>query len=66
MLMKVNAPCKDCEKRQVGCHSTCEPYIKFAQERKEMNEAKVKEIEEGYYLRESIARMKRKRGKRNG
>lgn len=23
----INAPCKDCENRHVGCHSTCEAYI---------------------------------------
>jgi len=26
--MKV--PCKDCEKRQLGCHSTCEDYKEFS------------------------------------
>lgn len=23
------SPCKNCEKRQVGCHSKCEDFIKF-------------------------------------
>ena len=22
----MNAPCKDCERRTLGCHSTCEEY----------------------------------------
>ena len=29
-------PCKDCEKRTLGCHSTCEEYIRFSTERREM------------------------------
>lgn len=29
--MKVvgNPPCKDCTKRQLGCHSTCKDYIEW-------------------------------------
>lgn len=23
------SPCKGCDKREVGCHSTCEDYISF-------------------------------------
>ena len=61
MLMKVNAPCKDCEKRHVGCHSTCEPYIKFAQERNELNEAQDKDNEHGYNLRERLLRLRKSR-----
>ena len=29
-------PCKDCEKRTLGCHSTCEEYIRISKERREM------------------------------
>ena len=29
----VDAPCKNCTKRVVGCHSTCDEYKAFAQER---------------------------------
>ena len=25
----MNAPCKGCEKRKIGCHSTCRKYIIF-------------------------------------
>ena len=25
-------PCKNCEQRQVGCHSSCEKYIKWKSE----------------------------------
>lgn len=27
--MMIQAPCKDCEERQVGCHSTCEKYAEY-------------------------------------
>lgn len=35
--------CKDCEKREVGCHSTCEEYIRQSEETKKINELKWKE-----------------------
>lgn len=28
--------CKDCEKRTLGCHSTCEEYIRRSKKRREM------------------------------
>lgn len=27
------APCKDCQKRQIGCHANCEEYLAFHAER---------------------------------
>lgn len=30
----LNAPCKDCADRSLGCHDTCERYIDFATKRK--------------------------------
>ena len=27
--MRLQAPCKDCEGRHVGCHSECRLYIDF-------------------------------------
>ena len=30
------APCKDCERRHLGCHSECPEYIEFSRERNEM------------------------------
>ncbi len=35
-----NPPCKDCEKRELYCHSTCVEYMKYAKERAEMNKDK--------------------------
>lgn len=30
----MRAPCKDCPRREVGCHSKCDDYIKFDAENK--------------------------------
>jgi hypothetical protein len=29
----MDAPCKDCKDRTLHCHSKCEKYLKFRQER---------------------------------
>lgn len=34
----MNPPCKDCEKRQVGCHGSCPDYAAYAQSRQELRE----------------------------
>ena len=26
-------PCKDCRKREIGCHAVCEEYLAFREER---------------------------------
>ena len=36
------APCKDCENREIGCHSRCVAYIKY---KSELNDAKKDIIE---------------------
>lgn len=51
-------PCKDCEKRTLGCHSTCEDYIRFSKERREMLD---KIREENRILRDNeVARFRSK------
>lgn len=37
------APCKNCEDRKFNCHSKCERYLAFAEYRKRINKAKLKE-----------------------
>lgn len=29
-------PCKDCAKREIGCHAVCESYIKFNQQQEQI------------------------------
>lgn len=41
-----SAPCKDCADRICGCHSTCEKYMTFADERRQISAAKLKYNEE--------------------
>ena len=40
------APCKDCPDRKVRCHSVCEKYKQFSEERQKKNT-------EGFLARES-------------
>lgn len=45
----MNAPCKDCTERASGCHSHCEKYIEFAQEKeKERENRKTERIIKDY------------------
>ena len=37
MLIKAVAPCKGCDRREVGCHSSCAEYLEFRKARDEMN-----------------------------
>lgn len=49
-----SSPCKDCEDRNVGCHSKCEKYIEFKRMRDERKtENKIKR-EYDYYLAEKF------------
>lgn len=41
--MKPQAPCKDCEKRKLLCHSVCPEYKTFKDEVEKFNEVKRKE-----------------------
>lgn len=53
------APCKDCENREIGCHSRCAAYIKY---KSELNVAKKDIIEcQDYeiYKNGKIAKMQR-------
>lgn len=54
-------PCRGCEERYVGCHSSCEKYIKA---KEEIEEAKRKERlykEHEGYVSETARRIKRER-----
>lgn len=37
--MKPTAPCKGCERREIGCHVTCEEYKAYEVIRDEWNKA---------------------------
>ena len=56
--------CKDCQKRQIGCHATCEEYITSKQERDRLmaQERQDKQgfIESWEMRKESIEKTKRR------
>ena len=60
-----SAPCKDCEKRQVGCHTTCKEYkawaeIKTAVNRKHQNQADMDRAIKGVRSHRVRARSRKK------
>lgn len=42
-MAKIDDPCYECDKRKVGCHSTCEPYLKWSDGVRELHAAIQKE-----------------------
>lgn len=65
MAKSVFHVCYHCKDRKVGCHSTCEAYLKEKQENEKMRQEKIKEakINDGIYNSASnrIKSLKRKR-----
>lgn len=65
MKVKIN-PCKDCTKRQVGCHGSCKEYGEWRAKRDESLTALYLENRHAYELRERAQRKqiaKRLRGR---
>lgn len=66
--MWLSAPCKDCVNRDIGCHSTCDKYKKFADDRKEyvrkVNACRRKEREYMEVKHASIYKSLRNAGKK--
>lgn len=54
----MNAPCLDCKRRTVGCHSVCEDYSEFKTEQKKVAEAKLEYINPEVYGYKSEGRTK--------
>ena len=51
----MNAPCKGCEERELGCHSKCERYIAFHEFREDIRRKKEAERLLGKYKREQVS-----------
>ena len=47
----VEAPCKDCAKRQLHCHSICEAYREYRQYREQVYAEKMKQADESDFMR---------------
>lgn len=39
----INAPCKDCQERKMGCHGSCERYAAYKAENDKLRAARMKE-----------------------
>lgn len=62
----MQAPCKDCPDRVVGCHSTCEKYIEFRKYRDEYLAWKQKEnklLDDLYHTSRHSKTQKMRRGR---
>lgn len=56
--------CKDCADRVIGCHSSCEKYLKAQQILKGIREAKMRENDIDDYTVSFILREKKKKRQR--
>ena len=65
--MSVTAPCKGCEDRYVGCHSTCGKYLEYRNvitKEKELVNSKKSVVSEAYgFKRDQIEKYLRKQGR---
>lgn len=58
MVVNTGVPCRDCEKRQVGCHGKCEAYQHYAAGREAIREEKARKNEAEGYTRNCIRARK--------
>lgn len=59
----MKTPCKGCEFRAIGCHSTCAAYAKYSCSRKEEIETRYIKGDVYGYVKDSNNRIKRRIGK---
>ena len=59
-MTRLNAPCKGCEKREVGCHATCEDYLTYRELKDEQN-AELKEKAKREQEQNDIEKSRKKR-----
>lgn len=55
----MKTPCKDCEKRYVGCHGRCEKYLEFKKANDERLKQKSLEIDADQYAIDNTMRIRR-------
>lgn len=72
MVVSSAVPCRDCEKRQVGCHGRCEAYQAYAAGREAIRREKAKKNDAEGYTRNCVRVRKikylreKQRGRHNG
>ena len=57
------APCKGCEKRVLGCHSTCPDYLEFKAKCEKVRQARWVDIELWSIKHDGIAKWDRRMGR---
>ena len=55
----MKAPCKDCEKRYIGCHGRCEKYLEFKKANNERLKQKSLEVDADQYAIDNTMRIRR-------
>ncbi len=56
------APCKDCDRRNPGCHDKCEDYQEFHRKKMELRQ-KIKDAKDKYYGSLALKKRRRPRNK---
>lgn len=59
----LNAPCKDCDNRNIGCHGHCKKYQDYAVENKKLSDFRKKNNQTDYDYFE-VRKVHLKRGNR--
>lgn len=61
-------PCKDCTDRKVGCHSICEKYLVYDEERKRINSerAKYRQLENDLVAVQMTMKKRDRKNENNG
>ena len=64
--MRLQAPCKDCEKRYLWCHSECADYINYNNKQQKVRDERAARSEECQMIVKQIneSRKRMKHGKR--
>ena len=62
----MQAPCKDCENRFVGCHSQCEKYQEYNKQQIRVRQERLDKAEQDQYVKQIIDRIMRKQRQREG
>ena len=59
-MMGMEAPCKDCREREIGCHGTCGRYQAFAERKRAQNEARARQrnIDDALKRREAMRKRR--------
>ena len=57
------APCRYCEKRELGCHGKCEEYQAFAKERDRINQEKYDDWESKRMVTKWVERNQKRKAR---